>query len=134
MHIKLQWLYLKKCGDWQVGDKVYCREYDSATGIVISITGTRILVNFTFTDRSRINVPFDKYANNLPLLIPRTIDESSPEAQKRSIVEMLNGNKVLAYLGHNWMLFNNDKQFFGTTPTEAILRALLAQEGGRNNE
>lgn len=73
--------------------------------------------------------------------LPRTIDDSSEEDQKRSLAGMLNYQWALSNpcpaIGvdsYGLLLFDNKGEeeiayYEGATPTEAILRALCAQEG-----
>jgi hypothetical protein len=78
--------------------------------------------------------------NNMPgidaVRLPLTIDDSSEEAHKRSLWGMLKGGKSLGERGDHIQLFTQaenkyHKVFTGSTPTEAILKALLHQWGGR---
>jgi hypothetical protein len=75
-------------------------------------------------------------------MIPRTIDDSSLEAQRRSLWEMLRGTKTLydyldieqglgiqGDIGIGVSLSGGYKYFKGSSSTEVILRALCAQEG-----
>lgn len=69
------------------------------------------------------------------LIFPRTIDDSSPEAQKRSLWGMVDWNRWnIAVDGTNSITYivniiGKGGDIEGATPTEAILRALCAQEG-----
>jgi hypothetical protein len=126
LHIKLQGLYEKVCGrltsdNWK--DKIYCmkceeeREYADCRADCPSMCKCE----------SRIR-------------LPKTIDDSSPEAQKRSLIEMLERGTTVTKLLHGAFTWGRSiciveksgeepQRFDGATPTEAILRALCYQEG-----
>jgi hypothetical protein len=142
LHIKLQGLYREKCGDWLTGDEgwvVYRGRLVWFTVIQNFAEGLLGGVLHTITeDFGKVN--FD---NDDPALIriPRTIDDSSPEASRRSLWGMLNGTKTLCDyhkaeqgLGQQGEIdigvgMNSEyKCFKGKTPTEAILKALCSQE------
>jgi hypothetical protein len=68
--------------------------------------------------------------------IPRTIDDSSPEAQKRSLWGMVDWRRFNMHLSESGevcintrLLANPLPIIWAATPTEAILKALCAQEG-----
>ena len=112
LHIKLQGLYREKCGDWQVGDGV----------VIPPVPHIQYLV------RSEIENDYSLWNQrhkHSAIRIPRTIDDSSEEARRRSLVGMLNQK------GKEWIIarFNMEYLPFNNRFTEAILRALLAQEG-----
>lgn len=72
----------------------------------------------------------------IAIITPLTIDDSSPEAQNRSLLGMMSGlisieNKGKGRGYYVWIESGEVMQHFdGATATEAILRALRAQEGG----
>ena len=93
---------------------------------------------FTITGNTLLYVTEDTIVPDNAVWIARTIDDSSPEARKRSLWGMVdwsrfdaevlpNGKLWIANRSHHVM----EKSEFGAMliPTEAILRALLAQEG-----
>lgn len=70
------------------------------------------------------------------ICLPRTIDDSSEEAQKRSLWGMVDWSRFnfenLSDGSGNVLMFEFKSQgdfSFTGTPTEAILKALVAQEG-----
>lgn len=79
----------------------------------------------------------DEYCYKNPFVfIPRTIDDSSEEARKRSLWGMVDwsrfdsiSNEAGVFTVRDWI--NDDPAILikGATPTEAILRALVAQWG-----
>lgn len=121
MHIKLQGLYKRVC--WE------------AIEIGPYIEGYCLL--------SRQRQLYTQCRDHCPKLssgceywvaLPRTIDDSSEDAQRRSLMGMLKGS----FQFHNcikaaeFKLYINKwhkEAYKGATPTEAILRALCAQEG-----
>jgi len=123
MHIKLQGLYRERCGDWQQWDKYYC----------------------TIDGQIRMIYPDEEGMRLMPccchvVWLPRTIDDSSPEASKRSLwgmvdwelftQEMADGEgNINIYENPYIHLDGQDAPIGSGTPTEAILRALCHQEG-----
>jgi hypothetical protein len=94
----------------------------------------------------RINCPEDMenvYDNkDMCIFIPRTIDDSSEEASKRSLIGMLDVPPIITPIYNqledgnptvcwelDWINGNYTESAGGETITEAILRALLAQWG-----
>ena len=115
LHIKLQGLYREKCGDWVIGDSW---KYP-ATGDVYIYSG---------------------WTGDPPecaIMLPRTIDDSSPEAQKRSLWGMVDWTILQpTHAGPlYWGLLDlrTAGKLIPTVhkglPTEAILKALCTQEG-----
>jgi hypothetical protein len=117
LHIKLQGLYREKCGGVTYGDDFYDPKRDMffTHGIAAK-----------FSDGD--------------VFTPRTIDDSSPEASKRSLVEMCNGLVTIGkalfkdkYFATVRVEENGEYKefvaFHGASRTEAILKALIAQEG-----
>lgn len=121
LYIALQPLFRERMGEWQWWDKWYDPD-DTDYGYVMP----RQVIEFRKPDSDC------HYYHR----IPRTIDDSSPEAQKRSLWGMVNWNEFnfenLLDGSGNVLAFqcktNGDFSFKGT-PTEVILRALCAQEG-----
>jgi len=75
----------------------------------------------------------DKVCNSC-IWIPRTIDDSSEEARKRSLWGMVEGRKKIKELSSGVSLLmvwedSNILEYEGNTPTEAMLKALVAQWG-----
>jgi hypothetical protein len=127
LHIKLQGLYPK---DWLVGDEV---SYRGMKTIISGITNLHVGLELGLNPRTWFS------NDDLELIkIPRTIDDSSPEAQKRSLIGMLVGysevcwrtGKDGAYI-HNYPedVEGGGKFIHGSSPTHAILLALMSQEG-----
>jgi hypothetical protein len=118
LYIKLQPKFRDVMGEWQYTDDRYCRYHmkynaDIPAG-VCSVS------------------PFCPSCKHI-LFIPRTIDNFSEEARKRSLWGMLNWKRFLICPSfRNGDIWIKEKEraweVFGT-PTEAILRALCAQEG-----
>ena len=63
------------------------------------------------------------------IIFPRTIDDSSEEARKRSLWGMLKGHKMLEEdkTGRIYLSVTEQDSIYADNPTEAILRALCAQ-------
>jgi hypothetical protein len=121
LHIKLQGLYREKCGDWRVGDEWYQTDYSYSAecdprGII--------------EDDERA-YGFNEANDPNDLKIPRTIDDSSPEASKRSLWGMTKYPiSMYTSVNNTWsccQMYSTDI-YKGKTPTEAILKALIAQE------
>jgi len=124
----LQPLFLERRGEWQPGDSCY-DSISKKRGYVTEVSPNRVWINFD-------GVPRYTHVDNPDLLfLPRTIDDSSPEAQKRSLLGMMSGlvsveNKGKGRGYYVWVESGEVMQHFdGATSTEAILRALVAQEG-----
>lgn len=124
MHIKLQGLYKRGCGDWWLkGDEYFDSKYNQ--GGVIGIGDLTVLNNMSIAKEV-----YDSY-----LRTPRTIDDSSEEAQKRSLWGMVDWEQwMVIHTLLNGMIEIVNRRFdvplrIVATPTEAILKALLVQEG-----
>ena len=116
VHIKLQGLYSRHSGVWEDDDKCWCRECNQ-----------RGLGSYF---RHSQGCPVE------PLCIPRTIDDSSPEAYNRSLMGMLDGYASISrgtsteWTIGVWMDGKETELLFnGASLTEAVLRALCSQEG-----
>lgn len=118
LYTALQPFFRERMGEWQVGDRW---KYPATDDI------------YTF-DGCVSSVP------DCAIRIPLTIDDSSPEAQARSLWGMcrdiicLNNNgednfEVCILLDDGRGEIWNERSHKGATPTEALLRALCAQEG-----
>lgn len=144
LHIKLQGLYREKCGDLRDGDTIYWNDE-------LSILSDN--------DKYKIRYLNEKIHETMPraVFIPRTIDDSSPEAQKRSLIGMFTPNTLIyikpvfgwakgpsgpvemdnttssIHVLHSgeWgcKIVGVDDPFIGSSPTHAILKALASQEG-----
>jgi hypothetical protein len=112
LHIKLQGLYREKCGNWQVGDDYFCAS---------------CYYKGTYHPLDHQNCPEDLSCKNVTRL-PRTIDDSSTEAQRRSLWRMVDWERqaTRAIVLH-WLI--NPQNMKLEVPTESILKALIAQEG-----
>jgi hypothetical protein len=110
-YIALQPFFRERMGEWRAGDR-----YTFLHSKEILLVGTR---------------HFHSHACGEAIWLPRTIDDSNPEAQKRSLVGMLEDDYVLSESrfedGNICTCTIDCKIFEGATPTEAILRALCAQ-------
>jgi hypothetical protein len=140
MMIALQPKFREVMGEW----KPFDIGYDPNYGIGVVIESDDNWVMFTFPDYKGnddtiyLSDNADRFVTRLPL----TIDDSSKEARQRSLWGMLSEtgmpNETL-YIGTE--VFGNGfecgyttkdgfyEKAVGGTPTEAILRALCAQEG-----
>ena len=125
LYIKLQPKFRDVMGEWQYTDDRYCRYHmkynaDIPAG-VCSVS------------------PFCPSCKHI-LFIPRTIDNFSEEARKRSLWGMVEGKGKYLCKGpedQQWRVSIIEEKYdhvlmdaihyFGATPTEAILRALCAQ-------
>jgi hypothetical protein len=120
--------FKKAMGPWQDGDRYINPDYSS-----------KVYVYCVICEES-----CDPHEDNA-IRIPLTIDDSSEEASKRSLIGMLDvppiitpiynqledGNPIICW-ELDWINGNYTESTGGETITEAILRALLAQwgEGG----
>jgi hypothetical protein len=131
LHIKLQGLYKRVCGDWQVGDKCFDTEREQ-NGLVVAVDPET--VDYANDDG---NVWWAKMS--YLLRIPRTIDDSSTEAHKRSLWGMVDWDRFgiehsLCYGADPQLTVihdaENDEGMIKVTdsPTHAILKALVSQE------
>lgn len=141
MHIKLQGLYRRVMGDWQYGDRF---ADDDGEHIIVGIskviyragtTGERTMLEYDIYNigLNEILCSTQDYLDDECVRIPRTIDDSSPEASKRSLIEMLDdaGRHTIEKDIDRYILNIEDREpwYEGVTPTECILKALIAQEG-----
>lgn len=107
---RLQPFFRERMGGWKRGDNYMVSPY-----CMIWTVGNRPC----------------SHKSSAAIWLPRTIDDSSPEAQKRSLWGMA---VVVDCYYHNeekeWRAYLlSDKSGRGATPTEAILKALCQQEG-----
>jgi hypothetical protein len=113
MLIKLQSLFKKKMGEWQVGDSYV--SYD--------IKGIILHRRIGYTEYSELK-KMDMYE---VLRIPKPIDWQNPE---RGLWGMLKGYKSMAE-GTDCVVycFDNDEGIAASDPFTALLKALVEQEG-----
>lgn len=124
LYEKLQDKFQVAMGSEQVGDRIYDLSYEKAGFISdIFLPGNRIDY---VADNGNAYWTKDSEIIRLPL----PIDPVNPE---RGLCGMVDGLMGLTYNGtlYNCIAWRNNKEEWGggNTPTEALLRALIAQEG-----
>ena len=130
LHKKLQPLYKRMMGGWLTGDRGMIIYRGEQTAFLVTdnyveglLAGTLCTITEEF---GKVN-----FTNDDPALlrIPLTIDTENPE---RGLLWMLcpEGYVNLKEVYSNaWSCDGGGKEYFASTPTLAILKALAAQEG-----
>jgi hypothetical protein len=117
LYTVLQPFFRERMGEWQVGDYWHSEKY--------KMGGWYSLWNC------------EQAKDKDTIIVPHTIDDSSPKAQARSLLGMLEVPPTISFNGFTgkYICSLYDKQpmligdFDGATVTEAILKALCVQEG-----
>jgi len=116
MHKRLQPLYKRVMGEWQLGDWGYLGE------TLICATGN---LEEKF-NHNLDGLPLNELGKASILLIPLTIDSEHPE---RGLWGMLKGTKVLEENTNYCILWIDEEAYEASDPTTAMLIALIQQEG-----
>ena len=120
----LQPLFREKMGERQVGDWVYDTVERKEKGMVIAID--------SYDAKPVYNISFDNGGNGWRRAeslhrLPLPIDPVNPG---RDLWSMLHSPKALETKGDEVDVYDNElRNFTGSTPVEALLKALVAQEG-----
>ncbi len=112
LYKRLQPVFYKKMGPWQVGDNYY----DPITQLsgYVSIE----YINY-------VNHP--RFGNFIRLPLP--IDPRNPERGLWGVINGKCGISLHLYKGNHYVNNGTGQDYIGKTPTLALLRALAAQEG-----
>jgi hypothetical protein len=119
MYKRLQPLYKRVMGEWQIGDKIY---FNCCQAVITQLKDEYIYAEFE-NDNKFLSRDTIEFANNNFLRIPLTIDSEHPE---RGLWGMLNDKGKWFLLEH---YRNSLPYFLENDPTTAILKALCEQEG-----
>jgi len=134
LHIKLQGLYREKMLLMQEGDEFVtdCNPFVYTVDRMENSECRWLVV----AKAPYKNLGYDYFQIKECIRIPRTIDDSSPEASRRSLIEMCNNFISLTKGSLGWVCTVYDETgvdreylYQGATSTECILKALLHQEG-----
>ena len=135
LYTALQPFFRERIKEWYVRSQLYCDWHEEYN----DLPGGRILTGVC-------SVHPDCFLCQHLLIVPRTIDDSSPEDQKRSLWGMLkwaiclnnngkDGSEVCVVKNEGRTeIWDGEVSFKADTPTLAILRALCAQEGVESGE